>query len=109
MSPPRKQEPEPGELPNTLTALVWVTLAKYGLGAVGFMLLVPVYMDFKESNREQMTMLRANIEASGATAKAMDRLSDRIDESHNKVESMGNTVSIINESLKRIESKVSQQ
>lgn len=96
-------------LPNSIPALVWVSLGKWGLGAVGFMLLVPVYMDFKEANREQLTMLRANIEASGATAKAMDRLSDRIDEGHSKVEAMRSTVTAIDEALKRIESKVSKQ
>lgn len=96
------------EMPNTIPALVWVTLAKYGLGAVGFMLLVPVYQDMKAASKEQMALLRSSIEASGATANAMNRLSDRIDEGHAKVVDMKTAVTGIVESLRRIESKSPQ-
>lgn len=55
--------PHSVELPKTWQALITWALGKWGVGIVGFLFLVPVYSDLKQSNERFAKLSEANVTA----------------------------------------------
>ena len=73
------------EVPNTWPALVIWALTKWGIGVLGFAMLVPVYMDLKVSNERFARVLEANV-------AAIQNLANRIEQAHDNVGTMSDTI-----------------
>ena len=73
------------EIPNTWPALAVWALTKWGIGILGFALLIPVYYDLRASNERFAKLAEANV-------TAIQTLANRIDEAHNNVGTMSDTV-----------------
>jgi len=66
-------------VPNTIPALAVWALTKFGVGFVFAIMLVPVYLDLKESNKNMMDITRANIQAMQALANEVRANGARLD------------------------------
>lgn len=65
------------DIPNTWPALIVWAGAKYGIGIIGFALLVPVYQDFQKSNARFDRLIEANIAAITALAQEVRSNTER--------------------------------
>lgn len=73
------------DIPNSWPALAVWALTKWGIGVLGFVMLVPVYMDLKTSNERFARVLEANV-------AAIQNLANRIEQAHDNVGSMSDTI-----------------
>jgi len=83
------------DLPKSWPAIFAWLVGKWGVGAIFMAMLVPVYLDLKSSNERFAKLSEANVQA-------IMTLSQRIDESHNNVGTMQETV-------RRIESAINER
>lgn len=77
--------PEHIELPKTWPALFVWAAGKWGVGVVGFALLIPVYLDLKASNDRFAKLAEANV-------SAINTLANSIQKGHESVGEMKETV-----------------
>jgi predicted nuclease with TOPRIM domain len=73
-------------------SLVAILIAKYGLGILGFIAVVPVYLDLKSSNERFAILVESNIKTNAA-------LVERIEKAHEKV-------GLMNDTIRRIETGI---
>jgi hypothetical protein len=73
------------DIPNSWQALIVWALTKWGIGVIGFALLVPVYLDLKVSNERFAKLAEANV-------TAIQTLAARIEQAHDNVGSMSETI-----------------
>lgn len=70
--------PEAIEIPKTWPALIIWAIGKWGVGVVGFALVVPVYQDLKSSNERFAKLSEANVQAITTLASQVNRLQESI-------------------------------
>ena len=70
--------PEVVNIPSSWGGLVVWAAGKWGVGVIFLMMLVPVYADLKESNRQIAELSRANVQVLTALAQKIDDSNQRI-------------------------------
>jgi hypothetical protein len=73
------------DIPNTWPALAVWACTKWGIGILGFALLIPVYYDLRASNERFAKLAEANV-------SAIQTLANRIDKAHENVGTMSETI-----------------
>lgn len=72
-------------VPNTWWGLFIWAVGEWGTGAVFLCMLIPVYMDLRQSNERFASIAGHAATASQATAKAVDALAARVESSNTAI------------------------
>ncbi len=64
--------PQSVQIPPTWTGLVVWAISKWGVGIVGFLMVIPLYQDLKASNEKMATLSGANIQVLQALAQKVE-------------------------------------
>jgi hypothetical protein len=86
------------DIPNSWPALAVWALTKWGIGVIGFVMLVPVYFDLKNSNERFAKLAEANV-------SAITTLANRIEKAHDNVGTMGDTIRRIETNIQNLQTK----
>lgn len=71
--------------PTNWISLASIMIAKYGIGVVGFIAVIPVYLDLKASNDRFAALVESNIRTNTAVVS-------QIEKAHDRVGTMGDTI-----------------
>lgn len=70
--------PDSIAIPKTWPALIVWAIGKWGVGVVGFALVIPVYQDLKSSNERFAKLSEANVAAIQQLANQITRIQDSV-------------------------------
>jgi hypothetical protein len=85
--------------------LIQGLLKTLGYPALGFALLIPVYQDYKATNAVLLEQVKASTVAATATASAINKIADSMNQAHSRVDEMRTTVSSMAESVRVLAAK----
>lgn len=77
------------EVPQTWTGIVVWAVGKFGIGIIGFIAIVPLYLDLKASNERFAKITEANIQAITVFSTKLEesnRLMTRVDDTLRRIE-----------------------